>query len=184
MRVRNTATSYGCISRLFHWVIFLLVFATIPLGFLMADVSDKVWRGQLINTHKLIGVLILILMSLRVLWALFNVKPGLPFQTPAWQRMAERCMHFLLYLALFIMPLSGLIGSVAAGRPPHFYGVDIMLPIGLNETVADFAFTYVHQPVALVLIALISIHILAALYHHFVKRDDILRRMVRGSGRR
>lgn len=184
MRVKNTASSYGSISILFHWVIFLLVLIMIPLGYSMGDISDKVLRGQIINIHKLIGVLILVLMSLRVLWALRNVKPTLPFQTPAWQRTAERCMHFLLYLALIIMPLSGLIGAVAGGRPPQLNGISIELPIGANKAVAGFAFTYIHEPLAVILIVLISIHIIAALYHHFVKRDDVLKRMLSSNGRR
>lgn len=184
MAVRNTATSYGNISKLFHWLIFLLVLTAIPLGFLMGDISDKALRGQVINIHKLIGVLILVLMLMRALWALYNVKPLLPFQTPAWQRMAERCVHLLLYLGLIVMPLSGLVGTVAAGWPPKFYGISIELPIGRNKSVSDFAFDYIHKPLAIILIVLISIHIVAALYHHLIKRDDVLRRMLTGSRRR
>lgn len=182
MGFRNTATDYGSISKLFHWLIFLLVLIMIPLGYFMGDVQ-KPLRGQVVNIHKVIGVCILVLMLLRLLWALKNVKPALPFQTPAWQRLAERCVHFLLYLGLIVMPLSGLVGSVAAGKPPHFYGVNIELPIEQNKSLAEFAFEKIHEPLAIILIVLIGIHILAALYHHFIKRDDILRRMVTGSGR-
>lgn len=183
MRLRNTTTSYGSISKLFHWLIFLLVLVMIPLGYIMGDISDKAYKAQVINIHKLIGVLILVLMLLRVMWAMSNVKPSLPFQTPTWQRIAERCMHVFLYLGLIIMPLSGLIGTVAAGRPPQLDGVSIMLPIAKNKSVAGFAFEYIHEPLAIILICLISIHIVAALYHHFVKRDDVLRRMIKSNGR-
>ena len=168
MSVRNTASSYGSISKLFHWLIFLLVLIMIPLGYFMGDVPDKALRGQIVNVHKLIGVSILVLMLLRLLWALNNVKPALPFQTPAWQRFAERCIHFLLYAGLIIMPLSGLMGAVAGGRPPHFYGVNIELPITENKSLAEFAFDFIHKPLAIILIVLISIHVLAALYHHFI----------------
>ena len=183
MKLRNTATGYGSISRLLHWLIFLLVATTIPLGYLMGGISDKVVRGEYINIHKLIGVLILILMCLRVFWALYNLKPSLPFQTPKWQRISERCMHFLLYLGLIIMPVSGLVGAVAGGRPPHIGNMNIELPIGLNKSVAEFAFKNIHEPLAIILIVLISIHILAALFHHFVKRDDVLRRMLTANNR-
>lgn len=184
MSVRNTATSYGSISLLFHWIIFLLILVMIPLGYFMGDVSDKALRGQVINIHKLIGVLVLVLMLLRVLWTLNNVKPALPFQTPVWQRITERCMQVSLYLGLIIMPLSGLVGVVAAGRPPHLAGISIELPIAKSKVVASFAFEYIHQPLAIILIALISFHMLAALFHHFIKRDDVLRRMLTSSGRR
>ncbi|MBX3708334.1 MAG: cytochrome b [Gammaproteobacteria bacterium] len=178
MSMRNTTTSYGSVTKLFHWLIFLLVLAIIPLGYTMGSIQDKVLRSQVVNIHKLIGVSILILMLLRALWALNNIKPALPFQTPNWQRWVERCMHVVLYVGLIIMPLSGLIGSVAAGKPPQLGSIRIEFPVALNKPLAEFMFEYIHEPLALILIALISIHIFAALYHHFIKRDDILRRMM------
>lgn len=182
MAAKNTSSSYGSVSRLLHWLIFLLVLFMIPLGYFMED-FPKDYQGLAFNTHKLVGLCILALMLLRLFWALVNVKPSLPFQTPLWQIAAERCMHFLLYAGLIIMPLSGLIGSVAGGKPPHFYGINIQLPIEESKPLAKFAFGSIHNPLAIILIILISIHILAALYHHFIKRDDVLRRMLTG-GRR
>lgn len=183
MSIRNTTTTYGSISMLFHWLVFLLVLIMIPLGYFMEDIQDVALRGEIINVHKLIGVSILVLMLLRLLWVLNNVKPLLPFQTPAWQRFSERCVHFLLYAALIAMPLSGLIGAVSGGKPPHLFGINIELPIETNKSLAKFVFSNIHNPLAIILIALISIHILAALYHHFIKRDDILRRMLSGNKR-
>lgn len=184
MGMKNTNSNYGSISQLFHWIIFLLVAGMLVFGYVMGDIPDKAYRGQMINLHKLIGVFILVLMSLRLIWALYNIKPALPFQTPAWQRLAERITHVLLYLGLIVMPLSGLVGSVAGGRPPRLDGISIQLPIDANKTLANISFEYVHEPLAVILIILISLHILAALYHHFIKRDDILRRMLPSRGRR
>jgi cytochrome b561 len=65
MSIRNTTSQYGSLSRFFHWTIFLCVLVMIPLGYLMVDIQDKALRGQIINVHKLIGVLILVLMLLR-----------------------------------------------------------------------------------------------------------------------
>jgi len=184
MGMKNTSVSYGSVTKFFHWLIFLLILITIPLGYVMGDISDKVLRGQVINTHKLIGVLILVLVLLRALWALKNIKPVLPFQTPAWQRSAERCVHLFLYLGLIVMPLSGLVGSVAAGRPPRIGKFSIELPIAQSKALSNFSFDYIHIPLAIILILFISIHILAALYHHFIKRDDVLRRMMPYGGHR
>jgi cytochrome b561 len=94
-----------------------------------------------------------------------------------WQRVIERLMHFLLYAGLIIMPLAGLVGAVAGGRPPHLGNFNIVLPIAQSKALAEFAFESIHNPLAIILIILISIHILAALFHHFIKRDDVLRRM-------
>lgn len=178
MGARNTTNTYGSVTRFLHWLVFLLVLIMIPLGYFMVDVPDKALRGQVINIHKVIGVSIFLLMLIRVLWAYNNVKPALPFQTPTWQRVIERLMHFLLYAGLIIMPLSGLVGAVAGGRPPHVGDINIVLPISQNKELAEFSFENIHNPLAIILIVLISIHILAALYHHFIKRDDVLRRML------
>ncbi len=184
MSLKNSTTTYGSAAQFLHWTIFLLVLIMIPLGYVMGDISDKALRGQIVNIHKLIGILILILMLVRASWALRNVKPVLPFGTPLWQKRCERGLHFLLYAGLIIMPLSGWMGSVAAGRPPHLDHIVFELPIAQSKSVSGFAFDYIHVPLAIILIVLISIHILAALYHYFIKKDDILRRMLPHRGRR
>jgi cytochrome b561 len=178
MSLKNSATTYGSVAQFLHWTIFLLVLIMIPLGYVMGDISDKALRGQVFNIHKLIGMLILTLMLLRTGWALRNVKPALPSGTPLWQKRSERGLHFLLYAGLIVMPLSGWMGSVAAGRPPHLGHIVFELPIAQSKSVSNFAFDYIHIPLAIILIVLISIHMLAALYHHFIKKDDILRRML------
>lgn len=182
--LKNTATRYGSVAQFFHWLIFILVFCMLIIGYLMGDISDKTMRGQVVNAHKVIGVTILILMLLRLGWALINVKPQLPFQTPAWQQLVERLVHWALYIGLILMPLSGVIGAMAAGKPPHINEYSLSLPIAQNKELAKWMFAAIHQPLAIILIVLISLHVLAALYHHFIKRDDILRRMLFNSTRR
>lgn len=178
MCMKNTATAYGSVSKFFHWVIFLLVAIMLPLGFLMGDIADKATRSQVSNIHKLLGLLILLLMLMRLAWNIYNVKPQLPYQTPAWQRLSERVVHFLLYLSLIVMPLSGLVGSVSEGKAPHLGNINFIIPVPASKALSDFAFDDIHGPLAWVILVLISIHILAALYHHYIKRDDILRRML------
>lgn len=148
------------------------------MGFFMDDISDKAMKGQVVNAHKVTGVIILILALIRIGWAIINVKPALPFQTPLWQKWVAMLTHLGLYLGIIIMPLSGLIGAVSAGRPPHIGSMEIMLPIAQDKSVAEFMFEAIHEPLAIILIALIVVHVAAALYHHYVKRDDILRRML------
>lgn len=178
MSFRNTSTAYGSVAKFFHWAIFLLVLGMIPIGYFMGDISNPDLRGQVINLHKCTGLAILVLMILRLLWALMNAKPKLAALTAKWQIGMEHGMHFLLYLGLILMPLSGWIGSVAGGRLPHIGDISFSLPLAQNKELAKFAFAKIHEPLAIVLIVLISIHILAALYHHFIKKDDILRRML------
>lgn len=176
MSLRNTATTYGSIAKFFHWTIFILVFFMIIFGFFLEDMPDD-WQPVTYNIHKLTGLLVLSLMVLRLLWALTNPKPALPFDTLPWQRVAERLTHGLLYFSLIMMPLVGWIGSSAAGKPPHLGDLSLGLPITADKPFIKLMFT-LHEFIAYAIIALVSIHVLAALYHHFIKRDGILLRMM------
>jgi len=176
MALRNSQVAYGSVAKFFHWLIFLLVLFMIIYGYSLQYVP-KDYQAFAYNIHKLTGVTILTLMILRLLWALSNPKPLLPLDVPHWERLLERFVHALLYLVLIVMPLAGWIGSVAGGRPPHIGDINLWLPIEQNKALAEAAFN-VHNTTAIIIIVLVSLHILAALYHHFIKRDDILRRMM------
>ena len=174
---RNTENSYGLVAKVLHWLIFFLILGLLLVGFFMDDISDKALKGQIINLHKLIGITVLGLMIVRAIWALMNPKPLLPINTPVWQRMAERTVHYLIYVALICMPISGWVMSVAAGHPPHFFETLLTLPIPENKTLSDAGWT-IHQSLAWIIIGLISIHVLAALYHAVIKKDEVLSRML------
>lgn len=147
------------------------------LGYFMDEIKDKALFAKVINIHKITGLTILILMILRSLWALSNPKPALPIDTPDWQRISERVLHFLLYAVLIAMPVAGWIMSVSSGHSPKLFSWSIGLPISQNKSTAEFWMT-VHNTLAVVIIVLVSIHILAAFYHYFVKKDNILQRML------
>ena len=175
--LKNSLSNYGSVTKILHWLIFILIIGMLCLGFLMGGISDKALRGEVINIHKLIGLSILVLMLFRLFWALINLKPALPLGTPPWQKLAERIVQYSIYAALIAMPLSGWIMSVAAGYFPHLFGLEFGLPIPKSKAIDDMA-DNVHVYLAYVIIALISIHVLAALYHFFIKKDDVLQRMM------
>ena len=172
----NTGSVYGPLSKFFHWVIAVLVILMLLISFFLGDIPDKVLKGVAFNAHKLTGLTILSLMVLRLIWTLFNPKPSLPF-TPLWERFAERLVHWSFYIALLLMPIAGWVGSVAGGRPPRLGNFTFNLPIEKNESLSDLSFS-VHNTVAFIIIALICIHVLAALFHYFIKKDKVLQRML------
>ena len=145
------------------------------------DDFPKDWQPVTYNLHKLTRLLILTLMVLRLIWSLINLKPALPAGTAVWQRQAERVVHGLLYLSLILMPLVGWIGSCAGGRPPHLGDFKFDLPITGDKQFVKTMFE-IHEIIAYIIIALLTIHVTAALYHHFIKRDNILLRMMPGRG--
>lgn len=175
---KNTYQSYGSVSKFFHWLIFLLVTGMIIYGYCMSY-FPKSDQPLVYNIHKLCGLLVLALMILRMIWALMNPKPKLPSKTPLWEIALERLMHFSLYLVLLAMPIAGWLLSSAAGKPPKLLGVSLGLPIAKSESLASIA-DKVHVTLAVVIIVMVALHVLAALKHHFVDKDNILKRMLPG----
>lgn len=173
---RNSNTQYGSVSKFFHWLIAVLLLGMIIFGFFLDDIP-KDYQAFSYNLHKLTGLTLLCLMLLRGAWALCNVKPALPFDTQPWQKVAERVVQWSLYLTVIAMPLVGWIGSCAGGRPPHIGSFNIVFPIEQNKGLSESLFD-IHNYLAFTLIALITIHVLAALFHYFVKKDNILQRML------
>jgi cytochrome b561 len=175
MGIKNTFSTYGSVSKFLHWLIFLLLIFMFTLGFCFPLIS-KANQPLAFNVHKLTGLTILVLMVIRALWALMNVKPLLTTIHPAL-RIAAHTVHRLLYLLVIVMPIMGWIGAVAGGRPPHIGSWQINLPIEQSKTLSDAAFN-VHNTLAFVILAFVAIHVGAACYHYFIKKDDILQRML------
>ena len=175
--VRNTLTSYGSIAKTFHWLIFFLVLFMLFLGYFMDDVAQEA-RGQVYNIHKLTGLSILVLMILRLLWTLTNPKPIIP-DPKLWERFAAHSVHYFFYFLLIAMPIAGWIMSSAAGKSPHLFHWMIALPISQSKPTAGL-FASIHNTLAIVIIVTISLHVLAALYHYYVRKDNVLQRMMPG----
>lgn len=175
--LRNTDLKYGSVSKFFHWLVFLLVLTLILVGFFWENAGDI--RFTLINVHKLVGLLTMLIVVLRAIWMLSNRKPQIP-NAKRWEKIVEHCVHGMIYLALIGMPISGWIMVTAAGRPPKLLGQMFAMPgIPQSGELAGVA-ADVHLVLAWVLITLVSLHILAALKHHFVDKDIVLKRMLPG----
>lgn len=176
MRVWNTTSTYGSVAKFFHWLIFLLLLCMVTLGYFLSSIPDD-YKGVAYNTHKLTGLVVFMLMLLRAAWALANPKPTLPASTKTWERWAERSVHWSLYAVVIAMPMLGLIGSSAANKPPHVGDFKLMLPVQQSKALADGSFS-IHNTLAIVLIVLVGIHVSAALYHYFIRKDKVLQRML------
>ncbi len=181
MSLTNSQDSYGSIAKFFHWTVSLFVIIMIILGFLMTNSNPPSLKIILYGTHKSLGLTILFLMVLRVLWRLVNHPPALPSDMPAWQARLASFSHFLIYFMLFVIPISGWVMSTASGYAPNFWWL-IVMPAPwthVNETVSSIAFG-VHSYGAWVLVGLLALHILTALEHWIIRRDNVFQRMAPG----
>ncbi|MBI2754914.1 MAG: cytochrome b [Betaproteobacteria bacterium] len=161
-----------------HWVIALLVFAQIALGWWMQEIpkSPPGLRAGWFNLHKSIGLTIGMLMLLRLGWRLRHPPPPLPASMPRWQAGTARASHFLLYACLIVQPLWGYLGSSFTSYPIRYFGV--ALPHwGWDFPALKDLFSALHLGTAYLLMTVLALHVAAALKHLLVDRDQIFNRM-------
>ncbi len=179
--LKNTHSTYGSLTKWLHWGIALIVISLLSGSFFLDDITDKTLQGQLITLHKSLGLTVLAFMLIRVVWRLMNPQPALPNTLPNWQKYSARFLHFLLYIALITMAVIGWVMSTAGKDAPNFWWL-IKLPapfVPINDWLSNTAFHY-HVVFAWILIALISLHTIAALKHHYWHKDGVLKRMLPG----
>lgn len=168
---------YGRTAVALHWSMAGLIFAALFMGWTMTDMDISPQRLKLFNYHKWVGVTVLGLALFRLVWRWTHRAPEL-LPMPAWQRQAARLGHGLLYLLMLAVPVAGWVYSNASGYPVVYLG-KLPLP-DLVETDKALAGTWheVHEVLAFVLVAVVGLHVLAALQHHFISKDKTLRRML------
>lgn len=177
MALYNTPNQYSSLTKLLHWLVAICILALVALGFTMGSFKDEHLNDVLFTIHKSIGLTVLMLMVIWIVWRSINIHPSLD-HLPLWERAAARFNHSLLCLLLILMPISGLVMSVAAGSPPEYFGlVTLTLPIAKNKVVADYG-KLVHNSLAWVIIALVTLHILAAFKHFLFDKDNVMQRML------
>lgn len=178
MSCKNSSNQYGSISKFFHWTIAILVIVMLCFGFFLGDLP-KAMKGTAYMLHKSTGLLILALMILRILWTLINPKPQLPDTIPSYQRFLSHSVHYLLYVLVLIMPISGWILTMAANKVPSFYGLfQVPLPLIPHSKALAMNASQAHTIIAWLIIGFLSLHILAALKHLFINKDEIFSRMM------
>lgn len=129
------------------------------------------------NVHKSAGTLFVIWAFWRVGWRLFQGFPKDVSVMPVWQSISAKAVHWLLLLSILAMPLSGVLGSLFGGRSIDVFGWFTIASFGKNEIISDLAHT-VHGSAPILISILILLHIAAAIKHHFIDKDETLRRMI------
>ncbi|HEY2071796.1 MAG TPA: cytochrome b [Rhizomicrobium sp.] len=191
MEAKNTHLRYGTVAMGLHWLIAILIIANICLGLYFADLphADPSKFG-LTQLHKSIGLTVLLLSIARVVWRLMNPVPPLPRGMSKPLRFLARATHVLLYVLIILIPLSGwaLVSSSPLGLPTMYFGLfewpHIPFLAGLaieQKKMLRENFALVHVVLAWSAIVLIPIHVAGALFHQFLRGDDVLKRMLPGT---
>ncbi len=193
--LRNTRDSWGSLARGLHWSVVTLVIVQIPLGFYMVEVYEQYTKTYADDTlvmrtsmgHHTIGLLVLSIALFRLAWRLTNQTPGLPASLRTYQRYLARFTHVMLYVIMIVYPLSGWAAlSAYEGEFPIFFfgwdGVPRIVPQVVEGEPFDYPFfAEIHRNLWRSGGLLLGLHVIGALWHQFVARDGVLRRMLRGS---
>ena len=169
---------YSVVSLVLHWVIAVAVLAQVLLVTAHEATEGPISR-EFINLHKSVGLTILMLTLARIGWRLANPAIALPAEMPRWQKLLARATHVLFYVGLIAMPLTGWLASSAGGRDIVWFGLFDwpLLPVSGGREAAR-GFMEIHGLVVKGLYVLIALHVLGALKHQFINRDNVLHRMI------
>lgn len=175
--IRNSKERWGQVSIALHWLTALLVIGLAVVGLVMTELPNSALKVQVYALHKSVGLTVFALAALRLLWRLVAGAPD-EIPAPRLQQLAAKAVHWALYVLLFALPLSGWLFNSAAGFPLKWFGV-LALPklfTGYNPELKHLAHE-LHESGFYLLALLLVLHAGAALYHHYLKKDDTLNRM-------
>lgn len=174
------ASRYTATAKLLHWVMALMFFALLGLGFYMQGLPLSPQKLQFYSWHKWAGVTVFLLAVLRLLWRATHRPPALPDHMGSLERLGAKLGHCALYVLMVAIPLSGWLMSSAKGIQTVWFGV-LPLPdlLDKNKEIGN-ALQTLHAVLNLSLIAVLLAHVAGALKHHFVDKDDVLTRMLPG----
>ena len=190
VRWRNSKTTYGEIAKALHWVVailFLVSYLSIYYRHWFAESQSDVWRIAG-NAHRCAGISIAVLVILRIIWRIVNSKPDLP-PGPRWEHQSASVAHYALYFVMVAMPATGYFGTDAATNfgiflVPNFAETDSYqwIASGAPFDKWEVPLDYLHRRVggAFLVLLLIVLHVGAALYHQFYRKDNVLIRMLPG----
>lgn len=180
MSWKNTTGHYGSVSIGLHWLTLALligVYACINLTELYAKGSPP--REALKDWHFMLGLMVLVLVALRLLNRLVAGNPEVVPPLPQWQHRLASATHIALYVLMIVMPILGWLTLSAAGKPIPFFGLQLPALLAENKDLAG-QLKDIHETVGTAGYFLIGAHAVAALFHHFVTRDNTLLRMLPG----
>jgi cytochrome b561 len=174
----TTQARYTPVAQLLHWVVALLI----AVQFVLARMAEQLPLGLrklvLLAEHKSFGMTILLLAMVRVVWRRFRAPPALPTQMSRIERLLAHVSHYGLYALLFLMPLSGWMMSSAKNYSVSWFGLFTWPNLIVPNEAAFRILRGTHQALSVLLLSIVILHVLAAVKHHVVNKDDVLTRML------
>lgn len=181
MLIKNTIDKFGLITKILHWVIAVLIIGLIYLGWYMVDLTyyDK-WYNSSLSWHKSLGMIVIALVLIKICWQLYTPAPESVVGLKFWEAISAYIMHIILLFLMLAIPVSGYIISSSAGQSiPVFDWFSIPAILKITATVRDWAIA-LHFYMAYGTAGLVTIHVIAAIKHQFIDKNNTLKRMLNG----
>jgi len=181
MALKNSAEKFGSLTKLLHWLIFFLFigqfFLVYRREYFPKNSPEKL---QYILLHESLGVLLLVLALFMITWRHVGVRPTMPAHMSKFEKLIAKTTHLLLYATMLIQPLTGIAMSEYSGYEVGVFGwFKLPMLVAKNEQMGHLM-SEIHEISSFVIIGLVSLHVIGALYHHFIKKDKVLLRMLPG----
>lgn len=176
----NPSANYSGTAKVLHWTIVVLLIVQFIVAWIMPEMRRDTPVTTLISLHFTFGVVILAVAIVRLGWRATHGEPAPLGGIPPWQMQSARAVHWLLYLLLFVVPILGWINASYRGMPVVMFGLE--LPTLVAKRAAGWGWTGdLHGVLSnYAMLALVALHVAAALYHYFIRRDGVLQRMLPG----
>ena len=172
------STHYTSVAKSLHWLMALMIFGLLALGFYMSDLPLSPEKLQLYSWHKWAGVTVFVLVWLRLAWRITHRPPALPGSMSPLMQLGAHAGHLLLYVLMIAIPLSGWLMSSAKGVQTVWFGVLPLPDLLAKDKALGQLLAQMHEALSMGLLLLIAGHAVAAFFHHFFHKDDTLRRML------
>lgn len=183
MQLTNNTSRYGLVSKTLHWTMFVFIVFLL----LMGPISHSFPRGSeekffIIWLHQSLGLTVFMLVILRIIWKFMNPKPDYPIAMPTWQRRVSSAVHGLLYTVILLQPIVGVLMVRANGYDANFFNIFSIPGFSEpNDSLREIAWFLHHDLIGRALQLFVIVHVLAALYHHFIVKDNVLKKMTWGA---
>jgi cytochrome b561 len=173
-------SGYTSTAKFLHWLIVVLLVGQFIFAWTMPHIGRNTPVTTLISLHFTVGVTVLIVAIVRLVWRATHAEPAPLDGVPPWQVQSARLLHWLLYILLFVVPILGWINASWRGMPIVMFGLELPKLVGTRTP--GWAWTGdVHALLANYgMLSLVGLHVLAGLYHYFIRRDRVLQRMLPG----
>jgi len=176
MKLKNSKTKYGLISKIFHWSIFVALTFQFPLGVYLDGLEFSEFKLSIENWHVAIGIIIFYVTLARLIWKSLNPDPTKDIQVNNVQKYLAITVHYLFYITLLLITLSGIAKLLVSGDIINF----ILFNYSIDYMNSDLARTFhkIHVLSAYILLMLFILHLGAVIYHHVSLKDPIIRKII------